>query len=190
VIGYYSPLSNRISLYDMAAGGRNPEAWQQNANTIVHEATHQTAFNTGLHRRLAETPRWVVEGLGTMFEPRGVWDSRKYPRLEDRINRERLDYFRQYLKSGRPAQGFLLLVADDELFGTNPLAAYAEAWAFTFYLMENLPKQYGQYLAKTAELEPFAPYGPAARLADFRSVFGTNLRMLEANYLRFIESLR
>lgn len=190
VIGYYSQLSNRITLYDMAAGANDPDAWRQNAATIVHEATHQTAFNTGIHRRFAEAPTWVVEGLGTMFEPRGVWDSRRYPRLEDRINRDRLDYFRQYLKAGRPPQGFLLLVADDRLFRTNPLAAYAEAWALTFYLMENQPRQYGQYLARTAALEPFAVYRTQDRLADFRAAFGDNPRMFEANYLRFIEGLK
>jgi hypothetical protein len=190
VIGYYSPMTNRVTLYDMAAGNKDPEAWRQNAATVVHEATHQTAFNTGVHRRFAFTPTWVVEGLGTLFEPRGVWDSRRYPRREDRLNRDRLDNFRQYLKAGRPPQGFLLLVADDRLFRTNPLAAYAEAWALTFYLVEQEPRKYGEYLAKTAALEPFAPYGTERRLADFKAVFGGDPRMLEANYLRFIEGLK
>ena len=190
VIGYYSPMTNRITLYDMAAGSNDAEAWRLNAATVVHEATHQTAFNTGVHRRFASTPVWVVEGLGTLFESRGIWDSRQYPRLEDRINRDRLANFREYLKASRPAQGFLQVVADDRLFRSNPLAAYAEAWAFTFYLVEQEPKKYGAYLAKTAALEPFAPYSPQQRIADFQAIFGSNPRMLEANYLRFIEGLK
>src|SRR5690606_892049 len=115
---------------------------------IVHEATHQTAFNTALHRRFAQTPTWVIEGLGTLFEPRGVWNSRDYPEQEDRINRERLDYFKAYRKSGRQPLSLMNLVADDRLFQTNPLAAYAEAWALTFYLTEKMPQKYGEYLAK------------------------------------------
>jgi hypothetical protein len=190
VIGYYSMLSNRITLYDMAAGSNDPEAWKQNASTIVHEATHQTAFNTGLHRRFADTPKWVVEGLGTLFESRGVWDSRRYSRFEDRINRERLADFRRYQKSGRPSQGLMLVVADDRLFNSNALAAYAESWALSFYLSEQEPRKYAAYLAKTATLKPFEPYPTARRLADFKAIFGENTRMLEANYLRFIDGLK
>jgi hypothetical protein len=190
VIGYYSMLSNRITLYDMAAGSNDPEAWKQNASTIIHEATHQTAFNTGIHQRFADTPKWVIEGLGTLFEPRGVWDARHYSRLEDRINRERLASFRQYLKSGRPPQGFMLVVADDRLFNSNALAAYAESWALSFYLSEKEPRKYSAYLAKTGALKPFQPYRTDRRLADFKAVFGENTRMLEANYLRFIEGLK
>lgn len=190
VIGYYSAMTNRITLYDLAAGNNDSESWQQNAATVVHEATHQTAFNTGVHRRFATTPTWVVEGLGTLFESRGVWDSRKYPRFEDRINREQLVNFRAYLKAGRSSPGFMQIVADDRLFRTNPLAAYAEAWAFTFYLVEREPRKYGAYLAKTADLDAFGDYSSQQRLADFHSIFGTNPRMMEADYLRFMEGLK
>jgi hypothetical protein len=190
VIGYYSSQSNRIALYDMAEGTHSHSAWQQNAATVVHEATHQTAFNTGIHRRFAVTPTWIAEGLGTLFEARGVWDSSQFPRLEDRVNRERLANFREYLKAGRPPQGFLLLVADDRQFQANPMAAYAEAWALTFYLVEKEPRKYAQLLAKTAALEPFGTYPPAQRVADFRAIFGDNPGLFDANFLRFIETLK
>ena len=36
--------------------------------TVVHEATHQMAFNCGLHARLAPVPVWVSEGIATYFE--------------------------------------------------------------------------------------------------------------------------
>jgi len=190
VIGYYSSQTNRIVLYDMAEGNGNAQAWQQNAATVIHEATHQTAFNTGIHRRFAPTPSWIVEGLGTLFEARGVSDSQKYPQQQDRINRERLAGFRQYLKAGRPSQGFLQVVADDRLFQSNPLAAYAEAWALTFYLTEKEPRKYGELLEKMAKLAPFSTSTPQQRVAAFQSVFGGNLALLEANYLRFIEGLK
>jgi hypothetical protein len=189
VIGSYSLISNRVSLFDMSAGQHDPEAWRQNAATIVHEAAHQTAFNTGIHTRFAATPTWVIEGLGTMFEPRGVWDARRYPNLADRVNRDRLTYFRKYLKQGRPPAGYLLVVGDDRLFRVNPLAAYAEAWALSFYLSETQPKQYGQFLKRMAALEPFTPYTQEARLRDFAQIFGSNSRQFEADYLRFIEGL-
>ena len=189
VIGYYSLISNRVSLFDMSAGQHDPEAWRQNAATIVHEAAHQTAFNTGIHTRFAATPTWVIEGLGTMFEPRGVWDARRYPNLADRVNRDRFTYFRKYLKQGRPPAGYLLVVGDDRLFRVNPLAAYAEAWALSFYLSETQPKKYGQFLKKMSALEPFTPYTQENRLRDFAQIFGSNSRQFEAEYLRFIEGL-
>jgi len=68
-LGHYDPQSNRIFLFD--ASGNNSD-WSANAETIIHEATHQTAYNVGVHRRFAEQPRWLVEGLAMMFESRGV----------------------------------------------------------------------------------------------------------------------
>ncbi len=50
VVGYYDPASNRISMYDMS-GGSNSANWRRNAAVLIHEATHQMAFNTGIHSR-------------------------------------------------------------------------------------------------------------------------------------------
>lgn len=188
VLGYYSPTSNRITLFDSTS--KNDKNWQQNASTIIHEATHQTAFNTGVHSRFGLPPRWVGEGLGTLYEAPGLWDPRTYTQQSDRINRGRLAQFRQYLASGRPSGAFLEIINSDRQFQTNPAAAYAEAWALTFFLSETEPRKYNQYLAKTAALPPFGEYPAARRLADFTSVFGSDLKMLEANYLRFIEGLK
>ena len=52
--------------------------WTTNADTIIHEAAHQTAFNTGVHTRCGDSPRWLVEGLGTMFEARKVRAQRRH----------------------------------------------------------------------------------------------------------------
>ena len=43
-------------------------------STIVHETTHQVAFNTGLHSRIGQTPKWVIEGSGD--DVRGSWNPR------------------------------------------------------------------------------------------------------------------
>src|SRR5439155_20506161 len=36
--------------------------------TIVHEATHQIAFNCGLQTRYADIPLWLCEGMAVYFE--------------------------------------------------------------------------------------------------------------------------
>jgi hypothetical protein len=61
-------FTNRVFLFDETAG-KSKANWSENAVTIIHEATHQTAFNVGVHRRFAAEPRWLVEGLATMFKP-------------------------------------------------------------------------------------------------------------------------
>jgi hypothetical protein len=189
VLGYYSLTSNRIILYDAGGEKADSAGWQQNADVTIHEATHQTAFNTGVHSRYAAPPVWVAEGLATMFEAPGVYNSRSFPRQSDRINRGWLAQFRQLElprhQPGLPAD----LVASDELFGRNPAVAYAEAWALTFYLVETDPRKYADYLASTARRPPFAEYTAAERTADFTAVFGSDWRMLEARLLRFMAGL-
>jgi len=96
VLGYYDVMTNRISLFDMGGqtAGKNgtgsfwakhPEGrsgkmylssfsgnWHENAAVLIHEAAHQTAFNTGVHNRYCLPPTWLVEGLATVFEAPGV----------------------------------------------------------------------------------------------------------------------
>jgi hypothetical protein len=187
LLGYYSPKTNRILLFDSTSqtGGN----WSLNAETIIHEATHQTAFNTGIHSRYGHAPRWVVEGLGTMFEARGVWDSRKYPSLADRVNRGRLQQYRRLMEH-RKWSDIGEIVSSDRPFQANVDAAYPEAWALTFFLCETEPKKYLQYVAKTAAIEPFSPYPSPKRLSDFTDVFGTDLKLLDARMQRWLQGIK
>ncbi len=189
LLGYYSPISNRIMLYDVGGGRADSDDSRQNAATIIHEATHQTAFNTGIHRRFSDSPRWLVEGLGMMFESPGVWNSRTYTRREDRINRDRFDYFRQRIAPRHKTEMLQDMLGSDRIFSLDPGQAYAEAWALSFFLVETQPRKYSQYLALTAA-RPIGAYPSAQRLADFASVFGSNLKLLEAQFLRFMSELR
>jgi hypothetical protein len=188
VVGYYDQNSNRINIYDM--GGRGDSVnWRQNAAVLIHEATHQTAFNTGIHSRYSPPPVWLAEGLAMLFEAPGVHDSHDYPRLADRVNRDRLRVFRQVIVPRHRPELLASIVASDELFRINPAAAYAEAWAFSFFLIENQPRQYVEYLKRTASRPAFQQYTPARRTADFTTLFGGDWRMLEARFLRFMAGL-
>ncbi len=189
VQGYYSWISNRILLYDI--GAKDDSAlWQQNASIIIHEATHQTAFNTGIHSRWTPPPLWVAEGLATMFEAPGVYDSRHHTRQSDRINRGQLGVFRQVVLPRHRPESIAEMVASDRLFRTDPAAAYAEAWALSFYLVETQPRDYMRYLALCADRPPFTEYTSAQRTADFDIVFGHDWRMLQARFLRFMAGLK
>lgn len=186
-LGYYSPNTNRIVLFDQT-GGKSSKDWRENAETIIHEAAHQSAFNTGVHSRYAMPPLWVAEGLGTLFEAPGVWNSRQYPHQVDRINRGRLRSF-QRLAATRPKGLLADVVSSDRIFQTDGETAYAEAWSLTFFLSESEPRKFYAYLSKTAARKAFADYKSPERLRDFTDAFGGNLAMLEARYLRFMAGL-
>lgn len=188
LMGYYSAKSNRIVMFDFTAANPNAD-WSINAETIIHEAAHQTAFNTGIHRRFADTPSWIVEGLGCLFEARGVWASRMYPQRSDRVNAYRAAAFAKWAKR-RPAGTLAETISSDRLFQTSPEDAYAEAWALTFFLSENEPRKYQELLQKTAAKKPFEEYQAADRVRDFEAIFGSDWRMLEARFLRFMADVK
>jgi hypothetical protein len=189
VLGFYSPTTNRVSLYDQQGGTGGKRSWSANEATIIHEATHQMAFNIGVHNRFGGTPRWLAEGLGTMFEAQGVWDWRNHPQLAERVNRDRLLQFRQWQKNGRPSGTFVNLLSSDRFFETNPQAAYAESWAWVLFLTETYPQKFSEYVQRTAQRPSFEAYPLARRLADFSEVFGSDQRMLEKHFLDFVAAL-
>jgi len=188
ILGYYEKYSNRVQLYDVPPGSAGGD-WFDTAHTIIHEATHQTAFNVGIHNRFADTPQWLGEGLATMFEARGVWDSRASHTLKDRINVGRLTDFRAGLKTREPGT-LANLVASDQLFKTDMPAAYAEAWALMFFLCETRPRELAQYFEKTAAQADFSSYYAAQRVADFAECFGSDFKKLEANFLAWMAEIR
>jgi hypothetical protein len=188
VLGFYSPKSNRVTLYDSENGTRR-RGFSENEATIIHEATHQMAFNTGVHNRFSPTPMWLAEGLGTMFEAPGVWDWRNHPDRRERVNRGRLAQFKAWQQHGRAKGAFADILSSDRKFQTNPSAAYAEAWAWVFFLTETYPQKFAEYVRRVAARGDFQDYPIQHRIADFSGVFGSDLRMLEKHCLNFIAEL-
>ncbi|MEZ6069026.1 MAG: DUF1570 domain-containing protein [Pirellulales bacterium] len=190
ILGYYSPTTNRIAVYDIGAGDSDDAQWAENMATVVHEATHQAAFNTGVHNRLSVSPLWIVEGLGTMFEAPGIWDNVRHRGRRDELNVGRLAEFKQWIANGRPAEGALEpFVGSDELFRSDMTAAYAQAWALTYFLVSTRPQDYRRYLSKVAARPDFSDYTAPQRLADFTAVFGRDLNMLDVQFVRFVDRL-
>lgn len=204
--GYYHPVSNRIALFrtDTSVSTRLPptgelqslstRAWgtieASLQDTIVHEATHQVAFNCGLHTRMGKNPKWAVEGLATMFESTGVREGGSRSTLMSRVNRERFVWFGNFAKTRRKPRSLGEFVSDDELFSSATLDAYSQAWALTFFLNETRSSSYARYLQSVAKRDPLKPYGPEARLADFTQAFGNDLVQLDADFLRFMATIR
>jgi hypothetical protein len=188
-LGHYDPVTNRVFLFDATANESGAD-WSENGDTIIHEATHQTAYNVGVHRRFAAGPRWLVEGLATMFEAPGVWSARYDHTQADRVNRGRLEGFREYVATRRQPGSLARMLTNDDAFRSDPDGAYAEAWALSFYLCETQPRLYADYLARTADRPVFSDYPAVERMADFQNIFDSDLKLFEAKFLRYMEDVK
>jgi hypothetical protein len=188
-LGNYDLATNRITMYDVTTQSVPNSQWHVNAATIIHEAAHQTAFNVGVHSRMGQDPRWIVEGLGTMFEAPGVWDSRHHPQLNDRVHQYQLETYRRSTRSGDSLELLQRQLASDQLFTRATSTAYAHAWALTFYLTEREPRRYADYLRRLKSRPAFREYSPEERLRDFALTFGNDLKMFDARLQRFIGEL-
>jgi len=184
--GYYLPTSNRVALYDTAAAGQTSRAGLD--ATIIHEAVHQVAFNTGLHSRTGTNPKWVVEGLATAFEVANLRENNRTLPVQSRANTSRLKWL-QASPSARPSLQLTDLISQDTRFAQATLDAYSDAWALTFYLLENRSADYTAYLKRLAQRDPRAEYSPEARLADFQLCFGRDVSLLESRVQRMLNDL-
>ncbi len=190
ILGYYSPRSNRVVTYDQSGGDSSSQDWFFNTDTIIHEATHQTAFNTGIHTRVGEVPNWISEGLATMFEAPGVNNSLHHSRQEDRINRGRLMNLKDFYRDDKVDEQLATLVSNDQLFRSDPTLAYAVSWGLTFYLAENYPQDYHRYLREEAGRDDYERYDSAQRVESFAKFFEEDFDVLAARMRRFYADLR
>ncbi len=183
-VGYYFSDSNRILLYES-----DESSAKETQMTICHEATHQLAFNMGLHQRRASSPLWVIEGLATMFES---------PMLSGLQSREgkslwpatRKHTWQSLRKSPESIQRIVTgLIQNDKAFESDFQNAYTVAWAMTTYLSQRRSQQFGSYLQKVGNLPPFEDYALTIRVSDFQSAFGSDLKLLTNKIIKHLETL-
>lgn len=202
VPGYFSILTNRVVLYDFAFDKRAKapkstaeieqrlEAVSYNVATMIHEATHQLAFNTGLHTRLADNPLWLTEGMATYFETPDLKNKTGW-KTAGQLNKPRLSRWKEFQKQRREESGLTKLIRNDELFTTAETAedAYAESWALTYFLIRKKPAAYVEYLAFLAAKKPLDYPTPDQRIAEFEAVFG-DVRTVDREFQRYLKTLR
>lgn len=208
IIGYYSLQSNRMTTYDLTGeqalrqpGDRRGSSAEINrllsrpgaertVATIVHEATHQIAFNCGMHARYADIPLWVSEGLAIYFETPDLRSSSGWRGLGD-VNRVRLAGFRNYAPR-RPADSLHTLLADDQRFrnARSAIDAYAEAWALNYFLIRQKPREYQEYQRQLSAKGPLLRDSPQERLSQFQAAFGEDLSQLDREFMLYMSRVR
>jgi hypothetical protein len=208
IIGYYSLATNRITTYDLTGieqlrrpGDRTGSAQHisqilsrpaaaRTVATVIHEATHQLAFNSGLQRRFADNPLWLSEGLAIYFESPDVSSNRGWRKIGG-LHEMRLQKMREYLPS-RPQDSLVTLVTDDQRFRDTQRAevAYAEAWALCYFLMRQRSDQFSEYLKRIAAKPVLGQDTPEQRLQEFQQVFGQSWGELDGEFLRSLPTWR
>jgi hypothetical protein len=207
IVAYYSFRSNRMVMFDVtglqsqAPVGRGGTMSQisrilaqpgaeANVANVVHEATHQIAFNCGLHTRYSDCPRWFSEGIAVFFETPDLSSAKGWKTI-GAVNRPRLSQFREFLPN-RPTDSLSTLVANDKRLVEVKQAsdAYAEAWALTYFLTRQHPKQYVAYLKLLSAKPAMVWDDPEKRLAEFKQAFGDDLRKLDVEFVRYMSRIR
>ncbi|MBQ2849080.1 MAG: DUF1570 domain-containing protein [Thermoguttaceae bacterium] len=216
---YYNMRTNRVALYDLSGAEssravvadedaepeRRRRAFQEtkeflsrpnaafNVATIVHEASHQVAFNRGLFLRSGPLPFWAVEGLALTFETpngrasQGGWNfTGSFPK-----NERQLVAFRRYASTTRQRDPLRSLVAAQNIGDARDDVEgfYAASWALFYYLYKRRPNELAAYLRETAAKPAFVAYPAADRIADFEKHFGDDWEKLTENLLRFVRRL-
>jgi hypothetical protein len=206
IIGYYSLRTNRVNMFDLtgAEALRGQERRRGSlreinqmlsqpaavplVSTVVHEATHQIAFNCGLQNRYADLPLWLLEGMAVYFEAPDLTSARGWAGI-GKVNYPRLETFRR--NASKWNEGTLPnMIADDRRFRDSRASvdAYADAWALNYYLIKHQPKAYAAYLKQLSEKQPLVETDAQTRVDEFRKHFG-DLKQLEQDFLRRMSRL-
>lgn len=201
IVGFYSLRSNRVNMFDLTGAealhgskGRRGSMREINhmlsqpaavplVSTIVHEATHQLAFNCGLANRFADIPLWQCEGMAVYFEAPDLTSTRGW-RGMGRVNYPRLVRFQKNLPNWNDTSLKKLISTDDQFRDSETAVdAYADAWALNYFLIKYKSRDYADYLKSLSEKSPLIRDGPDTRVEEFREHFG-DLKQLEQEFLK------
>ncbi len=106
------------------------------------------------------------------------------------MNRPNLLNFQKYA-ARRPADSLSKLITEDARF-RDPTAvsdAYAEAWAFSYFLLRTRNEAYVKYLQTLYAQTPLLSFTAEERLAEFKKHFGDDLSALDAEFLKYMRSV-
>ena len=198
--GYYSLRDNQILLMDLTRDRslRSATAIRKRLSdqplqvaTMVHEAVHQLAFNTGLQIRMADNPIWLSEGLALYFEPIAPRSSNLWIR-PGLVSGRHHPVFVTNSENGTIEIPFRDLLSVDKAFlsADTMATAYAESWGLTSYLFRQQKDGMRKYLTKISQRKPLQRVSPEERVAEFEDAFGKSSDEIERETVSFVRRLR
>ena len=198
--GYYSLRDNQMLLMDLTRDRSLPSLTAIRKRladqplqvaTMVHEAVHQLAFNTGLQIRMADNPVWLSEGLALYFEPIAPRSATLWTR-PGLVSSRHHPVFVRHSENGTTEIRLRELVSVDKTFlsGDSVATAYAESWGLTSYLFRQQKDGMKKYLTKIARRKPLQRVSPEERVAEFQEAFGKSPDEIERETVSFVRRLR
>ncbi len=198
--GFYTVRDNLVLLQDLtrdrslrtsSAIRRSLSEQPLQVATVIHEAVHQLAFNTGVQVRMADNPVWFSEGLSLCFEQ----PSMRTPLLWTRpnlVNARHHAEFERFTEDAAMPIPLPDLIRRDTLFQQpeTATAAYAESWALVTWLVRERPEQLGKWIERLSRQKPLEPVTAEERLAMFVQVFGDSPSELAAEITKDVRKLR
>ena len=180
--GYYAVTENQTLLLDLtgdrsirsAATIRRRLAEKPlQVATVVHEAIHQLAFNSGLQVRMADNPLWLSEGLAMYFETTSSRSSLLWNR-PGLVNPRHQPAFMKLVEAKHISGAMNTLVESDAAFlnAAEMPAAYAKAWALTHYLVREQEAGMQSYLLSLSQRKPMVGLTAEQRTQEFQAAFG------------------
>ncbi len=198
--GYYTIRDNQTLLTDLTRDRsmRTPRAIRKRlaeqplqVATVVHEAVHQLAFNSGLQTRMADNPLWLSEGLALYFEPITPRASLLWTGPGS-VNARHHPEFVKCASGDSPVITFGQLIESDKSFlGVETLpAAYAESWGLTMYLFRREKAGMTKYLTNLSQRKPLQSLTAEQRTEEFRAAFGKSPDEMEREIVSYIRNLK
>ena len=198
--GYFSVSDNQTLLLDLT-GDRSirsaPTIRRRLAEkplqvaTVVHEAVHQLAFNSGLQVRMADNPLWLSEGLAMYFETGSSRSSLLWSR-PGLVNPRHQPAFLKLLDDSQISGDLNSLIESDATFlnAAETPAAYAKAWALTHYLIREEKTGMQKYLLSLSQRKPMVGLTAEQRTQEFQDAFGKLPDEMERELVSYIRRQR
>ena len=167
--GCYSPDHN-ILFINNDSSVRARQAYS--SNTIRHEGVHQILYNAKLHFGWNIDRLWLVEGLAVYCESAQLGERAGF----------RQQYIKKALQQNRQFPMTKLLskyTVDDK----KSSLFYNQSWAFIYFLANNYPDEFMEYLAYIKN-HPFLSWhkGDAKLLETF---IGKKIELIENEFKKF-----
>ena len=197
VHGYYSQKTNRVNLLaiDVAPrngiyGGASGVLASRTMATVIHEATHQLSYNSGLQTRLAPHPLWFSEGLAVFFEPPNLKTQTGYQPIGS-VSPLHLGTYRAASRV-RKVMNLQELLAHDRVFRDSATIrmAYSQSWALTYFLIRTRRADFLKYLETQGAKQSLSTDSPELRLRDFEVAFGGTIRELQREFERYMQRVK
>ena len=202
ILGYYSQHSNLVHVYDMTPAIKKenlPSNWsgavlrhtngERQIATLVHEAAHQLACNTGLQQRLAPYPVWLGEGIAMFFETPDLTHQKGWNGIGS-VHRQKLSDFLVAKRDGL-CSTWRDLIKNNETFkdSKSALAAYSQSWLLTYFLYKKKRSEFVHYVQQLAEIKPFDDTSKERSESAFFRAFKMDANSMAEELWQFSQSL-